>query len=120
MVDTYRLYRALNGEVIKLVVKRSLDATDHEGLYMLLNLNLLREAGLYAHDILWKFGEKQCIEKESFKILLKYLPCKGKLSIEAVDDVTENTVYKIVVDHRKLGEIVEEPLALGRVTVKNL
>ena len=68
MFNACRLCRVSNGELIKLVVKRSLDATDYKGLDTLLNSNLLWKAELYMHNIPWKFGGKQCIEKESFKI----------------------------------------------------
>ena len=67
MVNAYWLHRASNGEVIKLVVRQDLDATDYEELDTLLNLNLLREVGLHVHNILWKFRGKQCIKKESLK-----------------------------------------------------
>ena len=40
--------------------------------------------------------------------------------MEAVDDMTKNNIYNIVVNYRELGETVQEPLALGCVTVKDL
>ena len=52
LIDNSWLYRVSNSEVVKLVVKRSLDTTDYERLDILLNLNLLQEAGLYVYNIL--------------------------------------------------------------------
>ena len=41
LVDVCRLYRTVSGDLVKLNIKRSLDATVFEGLDTLLNLNLL-------------------------------------------------------------------------------
>ena len=120
LVDICRLCRIVSGDLVKLNIKRCLDATEIESLDTLLNLNLFWEAEVYAHDILWKFGGKQCIEKDGITIPLKYLPCKGKLFIEGVDNATNNLVNEIEVDYEELGETIKKPLTLGRVTVKEL
>ena len=38
--------------MVKIVIKKALDATTFEGLDTLLNLNLMREADIYVHDFL--------------------------------------------------------------------
>ena len=58
LVDAYRLYRSAESEVVKLVIKRALDTITFEGLDTLLNPNLLQEASVYMHNLLWKFRGK--------------------------------------------------------------
>ena len=119
LIDAYRLYRSSDGEIVKLTIRKGLDATDYEGLDTLLNPNLLREAEVYVHDIRWKFGGKQCVEKDGVKIPLSYLPCKGKLFLEPVLDAADDAIKNIIVKCPELSETVEEAL-LGRVAVNDL
>ena len=94
---------------MKLSIKWELDAMDFEGLYI-----------VYIRDIPWKFRRKQCIEKDSATIPLKYLFCKGKLFIEVVDDAVNSTIKEIKADHRELGEKIKILLVLDRIMVKEL
>ena len=51
LVYAFRLCRSKSGKVIKLLIKRVLDATIFEGLDILLNPNFMREAGIYVHNL---------------------------------------------------------------------
>ena len=52
LVDAYRLDRLTESEVMKLVIKNTLDATIFKRLNTLLNSNLLRDTSIYTYDLL--------------------------------------------------------------------
>ena len=48
----FRLHRSNSRNVLKLVIKRALDVTIFKGLDSLLNINLMKEAGICIYDLL--------------------------------------------------------------------
>ena len=116
-IGAYFFYNSSNRELVKLTIKKALDATSCNSLDTLLNSNLLYEAGVFAYDVPWKFRGKQYIDKNGIKILLSYLLYKGKIFLEPVLDISDKIVKSIEIICTGLSETVEECLALNRVSV---
>ena len=105
---------------MKFTMCRGQNATNFDGIDSLLNPNLLREAGVFVHDMPSHFGGKQCIEKNNVSIPLFYLPSKGKLCLNPVEDAVTSPTMEIIADHGELSPLVEEPLAFRRIAVKEM
>ena len=120
LVYAFRLCRSKSGKVIKLLIKRVLDATIFEGLDILLNPNFMREAGIYVHNLPQKVEHKQCIEYNRINIPLTYLLCRSKMLLELINNIAEIVHKKILIGHRNLSEILEELPQLDCVAGTNL
>ena len=120
VVDAFRLYTTCSGIIVKFTIKKAINATEYASIDSLLNPHLLREAGVYVHDVAWKFGGKQCIEKNGVSIPLKYLPSRGKMFLDPLYDSAIKPTIEIIVDPGNLSSTIEEPLALSKVSVHEI
>ena len=120
VVNTCRLYEDEKGEIINLTIQRGLDATDYRNIDTLINLHLLHNTGVYFYNMLWKFGGKQCIEKDNTKIPLKYIQKKEKIYLDLICIITRKSLKEIVIQYKGLLNIVKEPLNLSRAKVENI
>ena len=53
--DTYYSYQSNNGGIIRFVIKKSLNTIDFDRIDMLLNPNLLHEAGIHIYNAPYSF-----------------------------------------------------------------
>ena len=90
------------------------------GVNTLLNLNLLREGSLFTYDVPSRFDGKQCVEKENIKISLCYLPSKGKLCLQPIEDSTRGFDHEIKVQCTSLSASIKEPISMKRIVVTDM